>query len=193
MRYVGVGFWALCVLANAEIPSSCCSELRKIPQLNGAVYMSGTIEYKERLDTYYSANAALHSSCMVMPRTTEDVSALMSVITTHQCQFGMGSGKHSAYRNSNAVEDGITVDFGYMNQTWYDTKTKIASIKPGSNWGEVYKALEPYGVTAVGGRASPVGVGGFITGGGYSFHANVRGLVAIKSSISRLSYPMARS
>lgn len=57
---------------------------------------------------------------------------------------------------------------GYMNQTWYDTKTKIARIQPGSNWGHVYEALEPYGVTAVGGRASPVGVGGFITGGGVS-------------------------
>ncbi|PCD39183.1 hypothetical protein FGRA07_00454 [Fusarium graminearum] len=152
-----------------------CSELQRISQLNGAVYMPGTIEYEERLDTYYSANAALHSSCMVMPRTTEDVSAIMKVITDNQCPFGMSSGKHSAYQNSNAVEDGITVDFGYMNQTWYDTKTKIARIQPGSNWGHVYEALEPYGVTAVGGRASPVGVGGFITGGGYSFHANVRG------------------
>ncbi|CAG1960137.1 unnamed protein product [Fusarium graminearum] len=175
MHCVGVGFWALCALANAEIPSSCCSELQRISQLNGAVYMPGTIEYEERLDTYYSANAALHSSCMVMPRTTEDVSAIMKVITDNQCPFGMSSGKHSAYQNSNAVEDGITVDFGYMNQTWYDTKTKIARIQPGSNWGHVYEALEPYGVTAVGGRASPVGVGGFITGGGYSFHANVRG------------------
>lgn len=89
-----------------------CSELQRISQLNGAVYMPGTIEYEERLDTYYSANAALHSSCMVMPRTTEDVSAIMKVITDNQCPFGMSSGKHSAYQNSNAVEDGITVDFG---------------------------------------------------------------------------------
>jgi FAD/FMN-containing dehydrogenase len=55
-----------------------------------------------------------------------------------------------------------------MNQTWYDTRHKIASIQPGSNWGRVYEALDRYQVTAVGGRASPVGVGGFITGGGVS-------------------------
>jgi FAD/FMN-containing dehydrogenase len=147
--------------------------------------MPDTIDYEERLDAYYSANAALRSSCMVMPDSAEDVSEIMSVITDNECTFGMGSGKHSAYRNSNAVEDGITVDFGtisafefyyllshkyigYMNQTSYDTRTKIASIQPGSNWGQVYEALDRYGVAAVGGRASPVGVGGFITGGGVS-------------------------
>ncbi|KAM0490381.1 hypothetical protein ACHAP8_011598 [Fusarium lateritium] len=137
--------------------------------------MSGTTEYEERLDTYYSANAALRSSCMAMPDSTDHVSAIMRVITDNQCAFGMSSGKHSAYRNSNAVEDGITVDFGYMNQTTYDTETKIASMQPGSTWSHVYEALDRYGVAAIGGRASPVGVGGFITGGGYSFHSNVRG------------------
>ncbi|RGP77013.1 FAD binding domain-containing [Fusarium longipes] len=175
MRFVGVGLWALCAFASSEISSSCCSKLQEIPQLNKKVYMAGTMEYEERLDTYYSANAALHSSCMVMPESTEDVSAIMRVITNGQCPFGMSSGKHSAYRNSNAVEDGITVDFGYMNQTSYDSETRIAGIQPGSSWGHVYEALDQYGVAAVGGRASPVGVGGFITGGGYSFHSNVRG------------------
>ncbi|KAG8356549.1 hypothetical protein FVEN_g5708 [Fusarium venenatum] len=175
MRFVDVGLWALCAFASPEVPSSCCSKLQNIPKLYGKVYVSGTVEYEERLDTYYSANAALRSSCMVMPGSTDDVSVIMSVITENKCPFGMSSGKHSAYRNSNAVEDGITVDFGYMNKTSYDTKTKIASIQPGSVWSHVYEALDHYGVAAVGGRASPVGVGGFITGGGYSFHSNVRG------------------
>jgi len=57
---------------------------------------------------------------------------------------------------------------GHMNHTAYDPKNKIARIEPGANWGLVYRALDPHGVAAVGGRASPVGVGGFITGGGVS-------------------------
>ena len=55
-----------------------------------------------------------------------------------------------------------------MNRTVYDPKNKVARIEPGSNWGHVYEVLDPYGVAAVGGRASPVGVGGFTTGGGVS-------------------------
>ena len=55
-----------------------------------------------------------------------------------------------------------------MNRTIYDPKSRVAKIEPGSNWGLVYEALDPHGVAAVGGRASPVGVGGFTTGGGVS-------------------------
>jgi FAD/FMN-containing dehydrogenase len=62
-----------------------------------------------------------------------------------------------------------------LNATTYNPSTKLASIRPGTNWGEVYKALNDYNVTTVGGRASVVGVGGFTTGGGYSFHSNSRG------------------
>lgn len=62
-----------------------------------------------------------------------------------------------------------------MNATTYDESSQIASIQPGSTWGPVYETLAPYGVVAVGGRADVVGVGGFTTGGGYSFHTGVRG------------------
>lgn len=62
-----------------------------------------------------------------------------------------------------------------MNATTYDESTGIASIRPGSTWGPVYKTLAEYGVVAIGGRADVVGVGGFTTGGGYSFHTGVRG------------------
>ena len=65
-----------------------------------------------------------------------------------------------------------------MNSTAYDSKNKIARIEPGSNWGLVYEALDPYGVAAVGGRASPVGVGGFTTGGGVSV-TSTKGICAL--------------
>lgn len=52
-----------------------------------------------------------------------------------------------------------------MKRTVYDSKNRIARIEPGSNWGLVYEALNPYGVAAVGGRAFPVGVGSFTTSG----------------------------
>jgi hypothetical protein len=47
-----------------------------------------------------------------MPSSTKDVSTIVTVLTNNQCPFGMSSGKHSAYRKSNAVEEGVTVDFG---------------------------------------------------------------------------------
>ncbi|KAF7556854.1 hypothetical protein G7Z17_g1096 [Cylindrodendrum hubeiense] len=155
--------------------SCCCSALAAIPALKGKVYVPESAKYEARLQTYYSANAALAPWCMVLPESTKDVSSIAKVISNKQCPFGMRSGAHSAWKGSNGIEKGVTIDFSYMNATTYDSKKKIASIQPGSNWGEAYEALNKYGVAAVGGRASVVGVGGFTTGGGYSFHTNARG------------------
>ncbi|KAJ3471966.1 hypothetical protein NLG97_g11406 [Lecanicillium saksenae] len=62
-----------------------------------------------------------------------------------------------------------------MNATTYDPKTGLAATQPGARWGSVYAALNPYNVTVVGARTSVVGVGGFTTGAGYSFHSNGHG------------------
>ncbi|TVY74578.1 Bifunctional solanapyrone synthase [Fusarium oxysporum f. sp. cubense] len=164
-----------CPYASEARSFSCCDALANIPQLKNKVYMPETTQYDQRLETYYSANAALEPWCMVMPESTQDVSRVAKVVSKHSCPFGIRSGAHSAFRRANGVDYGITIDFGHMNATVYDAKHKLAKIQPGSNWGHVYEALDPYGVAAVGGRASVVGVGGFITGGGYSFHSNVKG------------------
>ncbi|KAJ4027861.1 hypothetical protein NW752_000107 [Fusarium irregulare] len=145
--------------------ASCCTRLDEVPQLTGKVYLPNTAAYEQRLDTYYSANTALSPWCMVMPNSTEDVSKIVKVLAANGCPFGIRSGAHSAYKGANSVEDGVTIDFSYMKRTVYDSKNRIARIEPGSNWGLVYEALDPYGVAAVGGRAFPVGVGGFTTGG----------------------------
>ncbi|KAM5349465.1 hypothetical protein ACJ41O_005970 [Fusarium nematophilum] len=166
----------VCASAATTSPSrSCCSALAAIPELKGKVYVPETTQYENRLKTYYSANAALAPWCMVLPESTKDVSKVAKVISKNSCPFGMRSGAHSAWKGSNGVQDGVTIDFSYMNATTYDANKKIAKIQPGANWGQVYKALDPYEVAAIGGRASVVGVGGFTTGGGYSFHSNARG------------------
>lgn len=46
---------------------------------------------------------------------------------------------------------------------------KIASLGPGGRWGDVFAALDPYGVSVIGGRIPHVGVGGLMLGGGF-FH-----------------------
>ncbi|KAI0127580.1 FAD binding domain-containing protein [Xylariales sp. AK1849] len=153
----------------------CCSALAQDETLNGKVIFPDDSIYDARLAAYYSANAALHPWCMVLPASTADVSKVAQVITKYQCPFGMRSGAHSAFKGSNGVENGITVDLGYLNTTTYDEQTSIASIQPGSNWGNAFTALDAYNVTVAGGRASVVGVGGFTTGGGYSFHSGSHG------------------
>jgi len=42
---------------------------------------------------------------------------------------------------------------------------KIVSLGPGNRWGAVYPTLDNLNLAMVGGRVTPVGVGGLITGG----------------------------
>ncbi|KAH7146916.1 FAD binding domain-containing protein [Dactylonectria estremocensis] len=112
------------------------------------------------------SNSALAPWCMVLPESASDVSSIVKVLTKNDCPFGMRSGAHSAWAGANSIADGVTVDFGYMNTTTYDDEAKIARIRPGSTWGHVLSSLDPYGVTAVGGRVSVVG---------YSFYSSREG------------------
>lgn len=63
-----------------------------------------------------------------------------------------------------------------MNGTSYNPDTRLASIQPGGHWQTVYDTLAPHGVVVTGGRAGTVGVGGFVTGGGNSFHSASHGM-----------------
>jgi FAD/FMN-containing dehydrogenase len=53
-----------------------------------------------------------------------------------------------------------------FNLVQYSAASQTAEIGAGLVWDDVYAALEPHGVSVVGGRVSGVGVAGFTLGGG---------------------------
>ncbi|KFZ00989.1 hypothetical protein V501_10304 [Pseudogymnoascus sp. VKM F-4519 (FW-2642)] len=166
---------AATTIAGQDPHRVCCEALGAEKQLRGKVLLPGSVGYDAQLNTYYSANAALHAWCMVMPESTKDVQTTVKILTKNQCPFGIKAGGHSAFKGSSGIAEGVTVDFGHMNSTSYNPDTGIVSIQPGARWGSVYEFLNPYNVAAVGARTSVVGVGGFTTGGGYTFHSNSHG------------------
>lgn len=146
--------------------------------------------YDDLMTTYWSLSAALEPWCMVVPTTAQEVSTAITTIASNKCPFGIKGGGHGTHALSNSLEEGITIDMGKFhlsytlpsvnqsgsfNGTTYDPDTKLASVGPGGHWGDVYDTLTPHGVTVAGGRAGSVGVGGFLMGGGNSFHAGAYG------------------
>ncbi|ETS83683.1 hypothetical protein PFICI_05559 [Pestalotiopsis fici W106-1] len=154
--------------------AECCHALHA-SALGSNVYFPKSSSYDDRLDSYWSRSAALAPTCMVLPTCTEDVAHIIRTIVANNCSFGVRSGGHGSFAYSNSVDEGITIDFGFINKTTYNSDTKIASVPPGSQWQQVYETLAPYGVTVTGGRAGTVGVAGFLTGGGNSFHSASHG------------------
>ncbi|WYZ37070.1 hypothetical protein EsH8_II_000576 [Colletotrichum jinshuiense] len=94
----------------------------------------------------------------------------------NHCNWAVRGGGHMTWAGASNIDEGVTIDMGLINQVDYSPLTKIASIGAGALWRDVYSTLEPFGVTAPGGRTSTVGVAGFLTGGGNNFFSAEVGL-----------------
>lgn len=140
------------------------------------IYTQDDEQYKARTESYWSVSAQLAPKCIVQPVSTEEVAtAIKTLGAENASKFAVRSGGHTTWAGSNNINDGVTIDLGLMNDTTYDEAANLAKIQPGNRWGGVYGALEPHGVTVAGGRASSVGVAGFLTGGGNTFFTAQRG------------------
>ncbi|KAH9887436.1 FAD-binding domain-containing protein [Xylariomycetidae sp. FL2044] len=155
--------------------AQCCNALSQVTNLAGKVFYPNNTVYTERLESYWSWSAALEPWCVVLPQSTDDAAAVMRTLSENLCPFGIRSGGHACHAGASGIHDGVTIDMGYMNTTTYDSGTQIAAVQPGSTWQNTYESLEPLGVAVTGGRAGIVGVGGYVTGGGYSFHLGTHG------------------
>ncbi|KAK6860834.1 hypothetical protein PG995_004470 [Apiospora arundinis] len=153
----------------------CCNALSQVASLTEKVHYPNTAIYQSRVKSIWSASASLAPWCFVLPESAEDTAKVIQTLVRNECSFGIVGGGHGDFPASNSIKEGVTIDFGHMNQTSYDPIAKIASFGPGSSWQPVYETLEPYGVTVTGGRAGGVGVAGFTTGGGNSFHSTSHG------------------
>ncbi|CAF1153514.1 unnamed protein product [Rotaria sordida] len=63
-----------------------------------------------------------------------------------------------------------------FRQITYHATSQTVDLGAGLLWDDVYQALDPLGVTVVGGQISGVGIAGLILGGGYSRKSNQYGL-----------------
>lgn len=74
-------------------------------------------------------------------------------------------GGHSSWVGIISVSDGVNIDLGYFNTSWYDANTGLASVVPDQRWGDGAADLMQYDVMVPGGRDGDVGVGGFLLEG----------------------------
>jgi FAD/FMN-containing dehydrogenase len=163
---VGSSNTTIVYVCEAETTSQCDELLSA--GLTTQVYFPGTTNYTTREESYWSLDSQLGPTCIVQPRNTAEVAAVMKVLATADGNFAVRSGGHSHWAGGSDIHTGVTIDLGLMTGVTYNPDTSLASIEPGPNWGQVYTTLAAEGAMVVGGRDAGVGVGGFLTGGGNS-------------------------
>lgn len=118
--------------------------------------------------------AGVRPQCRVEPSTVEEVAHVLGVVRRKSCRFAVLGGGKSPFKGSSNAEKGITIDLQRLNSVrLHDlaSASPYVTVGGGALWTDVYAALEPYNMYAVGTRASFTGVAGSILGGIYCLNS----------------------
>ncbi|GAB1315299.1 hypothetical protein MFIFM68171_05509 [Madurella fahalii] len=80
-----------------------------------------------------------------------------------------------AIKGANNINGGILFVASNLTILELSGDRKSVDVGPGHTWGGVYSYLEQLDLAVAGGRLAPVGVPGFLLGGGISFYGNQHG------------------
>ncbi|KAF8915512.1 hypothetical protein CPB85DRAFT_1217667 [Mucidula mucida] len=133
-----------------------------------------TANYTQDL-LHWSQLSNQSSICSVEPGTPEDVGKVLEILDTTRTPFAVKGGGHSMNPGFSSTP-GVQIAMYRFSEINYDATAQTVTVGTGMTWEDVYAALDPYGVTVVGGRVPGPGVAGFSLGGGFSWLTNQYGL-----------------
>jgi len=132
--------------------SNACRDLKTA--LADKVSFPGEPTYKKACSHYWSkALRQMRPACVVSATTAQDVSAAIKALAQYpEVPFVVRSGGHDPNPGHASTDGGILISLTAMKGATYDKESGLALVKPGGQWNDVIKDLEPHGVTIVGGR-----------------------------------------
>ncbi|KAJ7463581.1 FAD-binding domain-containing protein [Mycena latifolia] len=162
--------------ALTSASSKVCAAIRV--KLGSSIVKSSGLEYNAIvMDPWSLFNSLDRPTCIVYPRTASHVQAAMKSIFRFSSHYAVQAGAHSAMVGWNTISNGVLISFANMTNVSYCADTETVTVLPGVHWGDAMTAVEPYGISVIGGRASDVGMG-LLLGGGISFVSPLYGWFA---------------
>lgn len=99
--------------------------------LEDLTHLPDTDEYDARIDSYFNNGAKLKPACIVMPKSTNEVTTALKALVQAQQKFAVRSGG-SNFWPSNNIAGGVNIDLGRMNTIVYDPETETARLGAGA-------------------------------------------------------------
>ncbi|KAL2751866.1 hypothetical protein ACRALDRAFT_1066341 [Sodiomyces alcalophilus JCM 7366] len=148
-----------------------CRDLASL--LPDRVSFPGEEGYNASVSSYaYVQQQTQTPLCIVKPSTAAQVASVLDVLReSPTTAFAVRSGGHATNRGFSNIDGGVTVDLSSINTVDLLDDGVTVSVGTGATWGDVYPVLDAHSRSLNGGRASDVGVGGFLSGGGIGFFA----------------------
>lgn len=123
----------------------------------------------EKVISRVSQTSVLRAAYVVFPTAISDIPLAIKFALSQKPPLEIavkGGGCHTTTASSS--EGGLVIDLSKLNKVALAADKKSIAVQGGAIWGDVYTALEKDELVAVGGNVWFVGVGGYLTGGGYS-------------------------
>jgi hypothetical protein len=133
-----------------------------------AVYFPSDVAYHSSGASYsYVQQQVQRPTCIVLPSNAADLSSVVKVVKNSTTAFAIRSGGHATNSGFSNIDAGVTLDLTSLNHVdiIQDGEHVTASVGTGASWADVYEVLDAHGRSLNGGRASGVGIGGFLSGG----------------------------
>ena len=157
---------------NHQVSSTPVEEaLKELKDI--AVTPDQTKAYRKAIQIYNPAYSTEHPGFVAFPNNIQDVQRCLKVANSTSTPVIIKSGGHSFAGYSTIDKQGFVISLSHLNNV--TVAGDIVTAQAGSNWGNIYGALEGSKYMAVGGCVPVVGLGGYILGGGYSMLSRAHG------------------
>lgn len=145
-----------------------CSSVEALRYIN--VTRSLDLAYVEEQSQYWSTScSALIPSCIIFPKSTEEVSTVVKILANTTEVFAVKSGGHNPNNGFSSVQGGPLIVTEHLDQANVNQETGVIDVGPGNRLDGIAAKLQGSGWTFVGGRIGNTGVGGLVLGGGLSY------------------------
>ncbi|GKT60592.1 FAD binding domain-containing protein [Colletotrichum tofieldiae] len=176
----GLAAWAIPTVEGTLCSSAAqaCSVLASTLPAD-VVAAPNSTGYQTVRDRYWSETAGgLSPACITRPKKTEDVASIVKVLSScgSDVRFAIKSGGHGSSPGWSSTDGGVLISLDLIAEIQNVADKGYALVGSGARWVDVYKSLEPDGVTVIGGRFASIGVGGLLVGGGLSYFGGLHGM-----------------
>ncbi|KAF2267749.1 FAD-binding domain-containing protein [Lojkania enalia] len=164
LRSIAASAFLLARLAYADV----CDEVEALGYINVTRPLNPS--YILEQTEYWSIScSALSPSCIIFPKSAQEVSTVVKFLANSTENFAVKSGGHNPNNYWSSVEGGPLISTEQLDQANVNQETGIVDVGPGNRLDGIAKKLQGSGWTFVGGRIGNTGVGGLVLGGGLSY------------------------
>lgn len=142
--------------------------------VRGEVILPGDAAYETERKVWMG-NFDRYPAAIVRCVDAEDVRIAVNFAREQRMKLSVRSGGHSLAGHS-TNNGGLVIDLSNLRTITIDPVQQTARLEPGLTWGEVAKALQPFGLAMTAGDGASVGVGGLLLGGGMGWMVRAYGL-----------------